>query len=603
MPLNAKVHTLENLLGTYASLDVPNYQRSFKWKVKFVEKFFMDTLSGLNHASDGDGRGHFLGSIVVCNREEDKGWDLVDGQQRLTALTLLLWSFAKIGGKETFARARQIIMSPNGKSARIQHKPDNKNYCSDRDAYAELAGKVEPNYTRYEGDSNAVLEMNSHWKAALRSHRIFEVSALLDTMAKKECSMVKTKRGLKTAAQAADHIFDRLARDIRIICIETDQRKEGLRVFASLNAGGTKLEPWELIMSAFYTHGPSKQQQEATQLVFEHDRFSITKQLGTKDEDSGVNAGLRTYWLATRRIVSMDALFDEYNNELATAGDIAKTHTALLQEIMELVPILKGFADSSGEVYMPNCGNFPIDLRPTFPLFVALGDTLSRSVLLATINTLRKQGKLDEANDAVLKVSFAMERARMQTAACRLTANFIDTPFSNLAVAINAGKAGKTADSIEDFVYKALRNNDGFPDRTSFELALSKFNPLQSKDLANVFASRLQFALRNPKKPGFWYTNVPIKDDPDFGGVPVLNLKLKDLDESDARKLGFSSLARLTELYKSLGNLLATTTPADGAPDMSLELNKGVKPSEMDESALLDRRDQLAELACRIWSF
>lgn len=603
MPLNAKVHSLEQLLDQYPSLDVPNYQRSFKWKLEFVEKFFHDTLTGLDHMGDGDGRGHFLGSIVVCRREEDDGWDLVDGQQRLTTLTLMMWSLAKLGSKPTYARAHQHIMAVGGKHARILHKADNKELCSDRDAYAETATKNEINYARYPGESDKALEMNALWKDALRKHQITQVAAKLDSIAKREVTATKTARGFDSIQRAADHLYLRLAEDIRLICIETDQRKEGMRVFASLNAGGTKLEPWELIMSAFYTHGPEAKQQKMTQLVFENDKHSITKQLNTKDEDTGVNAGLRTYWLATRRFARMDDLFEEFNNELAGSKDVKRCHEALLREIIELVPVIRGLSLAENEVFLPTQGASPIDLGPTFPLCVALKDKISRSILLATINVMRKQGRFEDINEAVSKVSFALERARVQITACKLAANFIEKPFSDIAIKINSGKAGVTPDSIEDFVYKNLRAIEGFSDRETFELALRKFNPLQNKDIANVFASRLQFALRNPKKPGFWYTNVPLKDDPDFGGVSALNLKLGDLDESDARKLGFSSLARLTELYKSLGNLLASTTPADGAPDMSLELNKGVVLSEMDEKALLKRRDELAELACRIWSF
>ena len=603
MSLNAKVHSLEALLSTYPLLDVPNYQRSYKWDLAFVDKFFNDTLLGLEHIKDGDGRGHFLGSIVVCKREEDGGWDLVDGQQRLTSLTLMMWSLAKLASKATYARARQHIMDEKGLKARIQHKAENREFCSDRDAYLEIATKNEPNFTRYEGDSDKTLEMNSKWRDALKSHLITKVAARLDALARRESGVIKAARKLKNLETAADHLYRRLAEDIRLICIETDRRKEGLRVFASLNAGGTKLEPWELIMSAFYTHGPSAAQQRATQLVFEHDKLSITKQLGSKDVDIGVNAGLRTYWLATRRIVRMDDLFEDFNNELANSPNTDLTHKQMLQEIMELVPILKGLNTAEANAYLPNHGTSPIDLRPTFPLCIAFGDRISKCVLLATVNTLRKQGRIEEANEAVAKVAFAMERARMQISACRLMANFIDEPYSRMAVAINSGKAGKTADSIEDFVYRGLREIDGFADQEALELALRKFNPNSSKDMANVVASRLQFALRNPKRPGNWYMNVPVKDDRDFGGVPALNIKLKDIDEADARKMGFSSLARLIELHKSLGNILATTTPTDGAPDMSLELNKGVNLSKLDEEGLANRRDELAELARKIWGF
>lgn len=604
MPLDARVVSLSELLQRYPVLDVPNYQRTFKWTPDFIEKFFDDILAGLDFASDGDGRGHFLGSIVVCKRDNDGGWDLVDGQQRLTALTIMLWKLACLSSKATYASGRLLIMSPGSETlTRLQHKKGNRDICSDRDAYFEVAARNEAEFTKYPGDDATSINKNHAWSEALSSSPIYKASATLGKVAKRAAAIVREARKCKNEAAAADHLFAKLSQGIKLISIETDQRKEGMRVFASLNAGGTKLEPWELIMSAFYTHGPKPEQQERTELVFEHDKHSIAKQLRKGDDDAGINNGLRTYWLATHRITRMDDLFNEFNEALAGAKDAAATHDFLLKEILLSVPVLKGFESASSTVEMPGKGRHSIDMSSVYPLTIAMKDRLSRCILLAAVHHLRRRDAMQHASEVMRRVSFALERARMQLIACKLRSNFVDKPYSDIAVAINSGKAGDSPDSIEDFVYKQLRLIDGLGDKEAFEFALKKINPLQNKDMANVFASRMQFALRNPSRPGNWYTNVPIEDDPDFGGVPALNITLKGMDDGDAQRIGFSSITRLAELTRSLGNLMATTTPEDGQPNMELELNRGVELSELDEKALASRRDEMAELACRVWSF
>lgn len=73
--------TLKELFNNY--LFIPDYQRIYCWKKENVIKLFND----ITENSDG---GYHLGGIILHKNEEKKGFDIVDGQQRLVTLTLLL---------------------------------------------------------------------------------------------------------------------------------------------------------------------------------------------------------------------------------------------------------------------------------------------------------------------------------------------------------------------------------------------------------------------------------------------------------------------------------------------------------------------------------
>lgn len=64
---------------------MPPYQRSYSWG----EKEALELLSDLKDASESD-EIHFIGAIVVVKDEETDSFEIVDGQQRLTTLTILL---------------------------------------------------------------------------------------------------------------------------------------------------------------------------------------------------------------------------------------------------------------------------------------------------------------------------------------------------------------------------------------------------------------------------------------------------------------------------------------------------------------------------------
>lgn len=60
---------------------IPPYQREYSWKEEQWENLFNDINENLS--------GYFLGSII-CISSENNRLDVIDGQQRLTTLSLLL---------------------------------------------------------------------------------------------------------------------------------------------------------------------------------------------------------------------------------------------------------------------------------------------------------------------------------------------------------------------------------------------------------------------------------------------------------------------------------------------------------------------------------
>ena len=68
---------------------VPLYQREYSWSLDQVSDLFYDMLE-----SDNDG--HFLGSLLLYNEDNNLRMEIVDGQQRMTTLFILLFSILKI---------------------------------------------------------------------------------------------------------------------------------------------------------------------------------------------------------------------------------------------------------------------------------------------------------------------------------------------------------------------------------------------------------------------------------------------------------------------------------------------------------------------------
>jgi uncharacterized protein with ParB-like and HNH nuclease domain len=70
---------------------IPVFQRDYSWTEGNCDQLWRDVIA---IASDPADRGHFLGSVVYVSTGDSAAgftrWLLIDGQQRLTTLTLLL---------------------------------------------------------------------------------------------------------------------------------------------------------------------------------------------------------------------------------------------------------------------------------------------------------------------------------------------------------------------------------------------------------------------------------------------------------------------------------------------------------------------------------
>ena len=105
--------TLKELFNNY--LFIPDYQRIYCWKKENVIKLFNDITE------NSDGKYH-LGGIILHKNEEKKGFDIVDGQQRLVTLTLLL---EKLGYKGCLPLIEERFLSNEAK----EHIAYNKKLC------------------------------------------------------------------------------------------------------------------------------------------------------------------------------------------------------------------------------------------------------------------------------------------------------------------------------------------------------------------------------------------------------------------------------------------------------------------------------------------
>src|SRR4051812_26222331 len=81
------VNTVQWLAEAVTTMAVPVYQRHYRWDIDRCSRLLGDIRA---IADTDEGRTHFIGSILAtANKSDAPVLTLIDGQQRITTLTLL----------------------------------------------------------------------------------------------------------------------------------------------------------------------------------------------------------------------------------------------------------------------------------------------------------------------------------------------------------------------------------------------------------------------------------------------------------------------------------------------------------------------------------
>ena len=89
--MKAMDRVFRQIIDGSVQFQIPVFQRDYSWTTEECSQLWADIVAA---AADTPDRGHFIGSIVYIDSGKSGAalgqWLVVDGQQRLTTLTLLM---------------------------------------------------------------------------------------------------------------------------------------------------------------------------------------------------------------------------------------------------------------------------------------------------------------------------------------------------------------------------------------------------------------------------------------------------------------------------------------------------------------------------------
>lgn len=91
MDMNQK--TVKDLMTQRERMYIPTYQRRYSWNKEHVYRLLQDIMVVIDNLNDVDYK-HYIGTVYLQDKHR-RNWEVIDGQQRITTITLLVQAIIK----------------------------------------------------------------------------------------------------------------------------------------------------------------------------------------------------------------------------------------------------------------------------------------------------------------------------------------------------------------------------------------------------------------------------------------------------------------------------------------------------------------------------
>lgn len=401
---------------------IPVYQRSYDWRKEHCKQLYDDLVKVVKQ----DRPSHFFGSIVaaVSGGGSKIEYQIIDGQQRLTTVTLLLLAMRNLIAKKLVSSRedrldQQIeqrwLLSPwASEDDRIKLRP----VKTDRDAFNRLFGDSED----YDQSSNLTHNYNYFYEE------------------------------LQKQVVPIDDLYAAIGK-LEVICITLDPGDDAQLIFESLNSTGLALDEGDKIRN-YILMGQSLPMQ--THL---YEKYWLPIENCTEGD---VSAFVRDYLSIKQQMTpTIKAVYRDFK---AFAESLDSDVETLLKDMLDYARLYKKLLTCKSEL-----GESALD--DCLYRMKRLEITVTRPFLMEVLRLCR-EGKLN-AKD-VLRVFLIVETYLFRRNICEVPTNGLNKIFLSLnrEVLRYDGTTERYVDKLS-YALQSKRDSGRFPDDEAFAAALA----------------------------------------------------------------------------------------------------------------------------------
>ena len=212
---------------TVIVLNIPDYQRPYAWTTEQTSELLDDLLYAMGQVENvSDASPYFLGSIVIIKNDLQTQAYVVDGQQRITTLTILFCVLRELAAESNKSAIDKYVYAPGAIFAGIPghfrlsvRERDNDFFQNNIQQMGRLSDFVDSSHAKLPDSRIRMLENTSYlWKSL---------------------SKIDEKR--------RNALMEFLVQRCYLVVVSTSDQNSAYRIFSVLNDRGLDLSPTDIL--------------------------------------------------------------------------------------------------------------------------------------------------------------------------------------------------------------------------------------------------------------------------------------------------------------------------------------------------------------------
>ena len=321
---DTKTTSFQELVGNGKKYKIPEFQRDFSWKKEHWEDLWQD----LTDVYEGVEEQHYMGAIVLQNTTDKKKFIIVDGQQRITTLSLFILAIAKhlkdlveknVDPYRNEERLKKILDTYTGeKSLSDLYRKSKLTLNENNDSFYQsriLEFKEPDNYTKLRDSEKLLYDAFKFFHESIGAY-------------------FKTISG-----EVLGEFLEKTLDGLMFIQITVDDDISAYTVFETLNARGVELTTTDLLKNYLFAIVASLGKTGSEFKILKENWQQIVDTVGLKKFPTF----LRFYLNSKQEIVRKERLFKEIKKQVNNP-----------REAIELIDVLKKTAYLYAAILNPN---------------------------------------------------------------------------------------------------------------------------------------------------------------------------------------------------------------------------------------------------------
>lgn len=543
-----KIRILDFIGKGKKTFNIPVYQRNYDWQEENCKKLFTDIENIIKHNEEIE---HFLGTVVYVLTKIERDYEeyvLIDGQQRITSISLLLKALhEKIISEDTKESIweQYLINKKSPDNIRIRLKPIE----SDSVSYKQLIDNND--------DSS-----NSN---VCRNYKIF-------------------KELLENSHYSAEQIYSALYKiELVTIKLEKDKKSENPQlIFESLNSTGLSLTQADLIRNYLLMNSEYEKQT----VLYKNFWLKIEIELTNKKISDFIRDFLT---MKTGKIANKNKVYDDFKEYMRIQKEL--NEEAVLEELVTYSKYYNWFLNA-------NSNNEKINEK--LKHFKYLKNTTVYPLLLSIFEDTYYYKKLDE--DKLLKIIDLLISYIFRRTICGYKTSSINKVFASIPKKILENQNEK------DIYFKIEKNlmerrlETIFPRDEEFKLNFIKYNFEKNKELLKYTLKELEQKVSNNVINDTSNLNIEYIMPENLNSEWKLELGEKKFENTHLEYLGTIGNSSLIEndLLRYNKNF---KTKKEFYQKSNIEITKNINNYQVwTDNEIKNRAEQLYEKSKEIWT-